>query len=245
MLIPIINTSYFKEQIRVLLSTFAFDPQNRQHLVFVLLILVFASFSHQTWAQLISGKEDPQQNLGLFSPVGTSLPETANNTGVQSTQNTPSLAMPFIALQNGVPASLSKLYKEKKWEEALLEIAEISKKNPKNVQVVFIRSRILIEQGQLEQARLVLVGLTEKFPELPEPYNNLAVLYASAGKLDLAREHLEMCLKLAPKYAIAMQNLADVYTRIAAEYYGQAYQLNRRLTESDRKRKLIEALTKQ
>jgi hypothetical protein len=54
-----------------------------------------------------------------------------------------------------------------------------------------------------------------------------------------------MCLKLAPKYAIAMQNLADVYTRIAAEYYGQAYQLNRRLTESDRKRKLIEALTKQ
>ncbi len=254
MLIPIINTSYFKQQIRVLLSTFALSPKNRQHLTFVLLLLVFASFSHHTWAQLSSSKEDPQQNLGLFSPVGTSLPETANNTGVQSTQNTPSLAMPFIALQNapieqapknGVPASLSKLYKEKKWDEALLEIAEISKKNPKNVQVVFIRSRILIEQGQLEQARLVLVGLTEKFPELPEPYNNLAVLYASAGKLDLAREHLEMCLKLAPKYAIAMQNLADVYTRIAAEYYGQAYQLNRRLTESDRKRKLIEALTKQ
>ena len=119
----------------MLLSTFAFGPQNRQHLIFVLLIIIFASISHHTRAQLSSSKEDPQQNLGLFSPVGTSLPETANNTGVQSTQNTPSLAMPFIALQNapieqapknGVPASLSKLYKEKKWDEALLEIAEIS-----------------------------------------------------------------------------------------------------------------------
>ncbi|MCX7253716.1 MAG: hypothetical protein NTX83_05195, partial [Burkholderiales bacterium] len=72
---PIINTSYFKQQIRVLLSTFALSPKNRQHLTFVLLLLVFASFSHHTWAQLSSSKEDPQQNLGLFSPVGTSLPE--------------------------------------------------------------------------------------------------------------------------------------------------------------------------
>ncbi|MEI6469838.1 MAG: hypothetical protein WCO72_10215, partial [Betaproteobacteria bacterium] len=71
MLTPIINTSYFKQQIRMLLSTFAFGPQNRQHLIFVLLIIIFASFSHHTRAQLSSSKEDPQQNLGLFSPVGT------------------------------------------------------------------------------------------------------------------------------------------------------------------------------
>ena len=36
--------------------------------------------------------------------------------------------------------------------------------------------------------------LTEDFPELPEPYNNLAVLYAADGQLDRARAALELAL---------------------------------------------------
>ncbi len=100
----------------------------------------------------------------------------------------------------------------------------------------------MIEKGQLEQARLTLLEMIDKYPELPEPYNNLAVLYANAGKLELARENLEMCLKLSPNYATALQNLGDVYIKIAAQYYGKAFQSNRRLSEAQRKQKLAEAI---
>jgi Flp pilus assembly protein TadD len=177
---------------------------------------------------------------------------TANNTGMQSTPMTPSLATPFMVLKNAeipqssqsaIPLKINNLIKQKQWDAALIEIEIAAKKNPKNVQLLFVKSRILIEKGQLEQARLTLLDLIEKYPELPEPYNNLAVLYANAGKLELARENLEMCLKLSPGYATALQNLGDVYTKIAAQHYAKAFQSNRRLSEAQRKQKLAEAIT--
>ena len=190
--------------------------------------------------------------LGAPNPNDALSSSTPNNPGVQATQLTPMLATPFINLntpaedttpKNGIPNNIAKLLKAKNFKLALAEIDDYLKKNPKNIQLRFIRSRILIEQGQLEQARTTLVELTEKFPELPEPYNNLAVLYASLGKLDLARDNLEMSLKLAPENAVALQNLGDIYTRLAASHYAHAYRLNRRMQEADHKRKLAEAIT--
>ena len=210
-----------------------------------------ANIDHQVPATFEEAVKSPS-NLGLYSPLGTSTSMTSNNTGLQTTQNTPTLATPFIALQNattdtgsknGVPNSIAKLVKEKKWDEALKAIDVEVKKNPRNVQLLFIRSRILIEQGQLESARQALLTFVEKYPEIPEPYNNLAVLYASVGKLDQARDYLEMCLKLSPNYAIALQNLGDIYTLIAANYYDRAFKQNRRMTEAEKKRKLAEAIT--
>ncbi len=194
----------------------------------------------------------PPQNLGLYSPTGLSTSMTANNTGMQSTPMTPSLATPFMALKNAeitqtsqsaIPLKINNFIKQKMWDEALQEIELAAKKNPKNVQLLFVKSRILIEKGQLEQARLTLLSMIDQYPELPEPYNNLAVLYANAGKLELARENLEMCLKLSPKYATALQNLGDVYTKIAAQHYAKAFENNRRLSEAQRKQKLAEAIT--
>ena len=113
------------------------------------------------------------------------------------------------------------------------------------MQLLFIQSRIYIERGQLENARLALMAFIDKYPDIPEPYNNLAVLYASAGKLDVARENLELCLKLSPKYAIALQNHGDIYTLTAASYYEKAYQQDRRMKDAEKKRKLAQSITGQ
>lgn len=194
----------------------------------------------------------PPQNLGIYSPTGLSTSMTASNTGMQSTQMSPSLATPFVALksaevglasQSAIPLKITNLLKQKDWNNAIKEIEIAIKANPKNVQLVFVKSRVLIDQGQLEQARLTLVSLTEKYPELPEPYNNLAVLYANAGKLELARENLEMSLKLSPNDAIALQNLGDIYSKMASQSYGKAFQNNRRMSEAQRKQKLVDAVT--
>ena len=207
---------------------------------------------HVVPSSLAEASNLPPQNLGLYSPTGLSTSMTANNTGMQSTPMTPSLATPFMVLKNAeipqssqsaLPLKINNLIQQKKWDVALAEIEVAAKKNPKNVQLLFVKSRILIEKGQLEQARLTLLEMIDKYPELPEPYNNLAVLYANAGKLELARENLEMSLKLSPKYAIALQNLGDVYIKIAAQHYAKAFQSNRRLSEAQRKQKLAEAIT--
>ncbi len=55
--------------------------------------------------------------------------------------------------------------------------------------------------------------LSEDYPELPEPYNNLAVLYAQQKQYDKARTALEMAIRTHPSYAIAYENLGDIYAK--------------------------------
>jgi Flp pilus assembly protein TadD len=99
-------------------------------------------------------------------------------------------------------------------------------KNPRDAQMRFLRGVILTELKQPAEAREVFRRLTEDFPELPEPYNNLAVLYASEGQLDSARAALEMALAAAPNYSTALENLGDVYLQMAADAYQRAAKLD-------------------
>ena len=70
-------------------------------------------------------------------------------------------------------------------------------------------------------------ALTSDFPELPEPYNNLAVLYAKKGEYEGARVALETAVQAAPDWAVAHENLGDVYVRIAAGEYERAAKLDK------------------
>jgi Flp pilus assembly protein TadD len=104
-----------------------------------------------------------------------------------------------------------------------LQLADASlKKNPRDAQMRFVRGVILTELKRPADAREVFEGLTEDFPELPEPYNNLAVLYAAEGRLESARAALEMALANAPGYGTAYENLGDVYLQMAADAYQRA-----------------------
>jgi len=99
-------------------------------------------------------------------------------------------------------------------------------KNPRDAQMRFVRGVILTELKRQEEARAVFQSLTEDFPELPEPYNNLAVLYASEGKLDNARAALEMALAAAPNFGTAYENLGDIYLQMAADAYQRAAKID-------------------
>ena len=97
--------------------------------------------------------------------------------------------------------------------------------NPRDPQMRLLKSRILTAQGQKDQARAMLIALTQEYPEIPEPFNNLAVLYAESGELGLAREALEAALRSNPSYATALENLGDVYRRMAHDSYSRALAL--------------------
>lgn len=96
----------------------------------------------------------------------------------------------------------------------------------KDPQMRFLKGVIQSQQGQNDAAVETFTLITQDYPELPEPYNNLAVLHAAARRYDSARAALEMAVQLNPSYATAQQNLGDVYTQLALQAYGQALKLN-------------------
>jgi tetratricopeptide (TPR) repeat protein len=114
--------------------------------------------------------------------------------------------------------------------------------NPKNPQGLFMKGVLLAEEGRREEAIKVFIDVTEKFPNLPEPYNNLAVLYADQGQFDKARKALETAIKTHPSYATAHENLGDIYARMASEAYGKALQLDTANSRAQGKLSLIKDL---
>ena len=115
-------------------------------------------------------------------------------------------------------------------------------KNPKDAQAMFMKGVFLVEQGKRDEATKTFVDLTEKYPNLPEPYNNLAVLYADAGQYDKAQKPLETAIKTHPSYATAHENLGDIYARRASEAYDKALQLDNGNTRAQSKLALIKDL---
>jgi tetratricopeptide (TPR) repeat protein len=114
--------------------------------------------------------------------------------------------------------------------------------NPKNAQAMFMKGVLLAEQGRRDEAIRTFTDVTEKFPNLPEPYNNLAVLYADQGQFDKARKALETAIKTHPSYATAHENLGDIYARMASEAYDKALQLDTSNTRAQGKLSMIKDL---
>jgi len=108
-----------------------------------------------------------------------------------------------------------------------LQIAdEFLASNPRDAQVRFLRAVILGDLNRVEEAEKALESLTEDFPELAEPYNNLAVLRAGQGQLSTAEHYLQLAIAAQPNYLTARENLGDLYLALAVAAYEQALQRN-------------------
>ena len=136
----------------------------------------------------------------------------------------------------------SKLFKQGNHAGALEKIELVIAADPRDARARFLKGLILTEQNKPADAIKVFTSLTEDYPELPEPYNNLAVLYASQGQYDKARKALEMAIRTHPSYAVAHENLGDVYAKMASEAYDKALQLDRSNTTAQTKLAMIKDL---
>jgi tetratricopeptide (TPR) repeat protein len=113
-------------------------------------------------------------------------------------------------------------------QEALEELdkrlaVEAQRKTPgTDVQLMFQQARVMTALKRLNEAEAIYQKMTMRFPELPEPWNNLAVIYVQRGELDQARRALEMAIMINPNYAFAQSNLGDVQLSIALLAYQRA-----------------------
>ncbi len=133
------------------------------------------------------------------------------------------LAQPALADEY---AEVNSLLSAGRTSEALSKTDQLLASRPRDPQLRFLRGVILAESGRSAEAVNVFVKLTEDYPELPEPYNNLAVLYANQNQFDKSRVTLEMAIRTNPSYATAHENLGDIYARLASQAYSRALQLD-------------------
>jgi tetratricopeptide (TPR) repeat protein len=139
-------------------------------------------------------------------------------------------------------SDVNRLLRAGQLAEANAKVDQFLATKPRDAQMRFLKGVILTEQSKPTDAISTFTKLTEDFPELPEPYNNLAVLYASQSQFDKARAALEMAIRTNPSYATAHENLGDVYAKLASQAYSKALQLDNTNTGVQPKLSLIRDL---
>jgi tetratricopeptide (TPR) repeat protein len=137
---------------------------------------------------------------------------------------------------------VNQLLKAGKQAQALTKVEQSLTAKPRDPQLRFLKGVIQTELGKPQDAIGTFTKLTEEFPELPEPYNNLAVLHASGGQFDKARAALEMAIRTNPSYSTAHENLGDIYANLASQAYSKALQLGGSSTSLQPKLTLIREL---
>lgn len=135
-------------------------------------------------------------------------------------------AMMFSVAHADDYTDVSQLMRAGKLPEALSKADQYLTGKPKDPQMRFLKGVIQRDTGKIADAIATFTHLTEDYPELPEPYNNLAVLYAGQSQFDKARAALEMAIRTNPSYATAHENLGDVYAKLASQAYNKALQLD-------------------
>ena len=119
-------------------------------------------------------------------------------------------------------ASAQRLWLAGQKTQAIDQIEQALTRTPDDLQLRFALGVMRMELGEPAKATAIFTRLTQDFPDLADPYNNLAVLHAAAGELDEAKTALEQALRLHPDHAQAQENMGDVLVRLALRAYQRA-----------------------
>ncbi|MCW7537793.1 tetratricopeptide repeat protein [Aquabacterium sp. A7-Y] len=123
-------------------------------------------------------------------------------------------------------AEARELLRAGKTAEAMAKLEQALTRQPADTELRFLRAVVLAEQKRSAEAIEQYAWLIADQPQLPEPYNNLGVLYAGDKQYDKARTAFEMAVRLRPGYAAAHENLADVHAALAGLAYARALELD-------------------
>ncbi|MBV8380196.1 MAG: tetratricopeptide repeat protein [Paucibacter sp.] len=107
-------------------------------------------------------------------------------------------------------------------QEAVAALESALERSPEQLQLRFQLGVYTMELGDLAKAEAIFTAMTRDFPDLADPFNNLAVVFAARGELKAAREALEQALNLQPDQPQALENLGDVQLRLAEQAYAHA-----------------------
>lgn len=143
-------------------------------------------------------------------------------------------------VQTDAHDEVRKLLRQERFEAALAWISKALASNPRDPQMLFWRAFIFERQGQSDAAMAIYLALTQDYPELAEPFNNLGVLYAARGDYPRAKQAFDLALRDNPRYAVAHENLGDLLLHMARQSYEQALRADAKLRTPEQKIKALQ-----
>ena len=117
---------------------------------------------------------------------------------------------------------LQQLLKQQQYANAADAGEQLLAQNPRHAHARFLTAYAYQMSAQPEKAEMLYQNLIKDNPELPEPRNNLAMIYLAKGDYDRASQLLVEALNTSPSYATAYDNLSQIYKGIASEAYRRA-----------------------
>ena len=94
--------------------------------------------------------------------------------------------------------------------------------NPQDSRAAYLKGLVLMQLGRGEEAERWYKMMQANFPDLPQPGNALAVIYAGRGDLPAAELALRDVLLKHPEHNSARVNLARLYVQMAQAEYEKA-----------------------
>ena len=93
---------------------------------------------------------------------------------------------------------------------------------PDDSRAAYLKGLVLMQLGRSEEAERWYKMMQANFPDLPQPGNALAVIYAGRGDLPAAEAALRALLEKHPDHTSARVNLARLYIQMAQAEYEKA-----------------------
>lgn len=163
----------------------------------------------------------------------------ALSAGAQSALNSSAAAAP-----PGEIGEVHRLYYAGQAAAALEKADAYLATRPADAQMRFLKGVMLADLQRRAEAIPIFQKLIDDYPDLAEPYNNLAALFAASGDYGRARTTLEQAVRANPGYALAHENLGDVYAALAGQAYARARQLEPQNADLESKLALVRELFK-
>ena len=145
-------------------------------------------------------------------PAQTTLPAAIRRGGLTLLAALALLATPAHADEFGELRALLALGEA---ATALPRLEKASADAPRDVQMRFLLGVALMDLQRDDVALAHFGRMAQDYPELPDPLNNIALLHARGGRLELAREALETALRNDPSHRAARTNLGQVHLVLA------------------------------
>ncbi len=127
-----------------------------------------------------------------------------------------------LGVQADMYKDVNTLVQNGQWAQAQALAETRLKTAPTDPQMRLLQSHIQTGLGQTQAAMDTLRALTQSFPELPEPPNNLAALLVRENRFDEALTALQAAIRARPDYALALENLGDLHLALAAQAFSRA-----------------------
>ena len=142
----------------------------------------------------------------------------------------------------GTAESIGALLQAGRYQEALETIDALPRESRAQPQIRLYQGMSLMALDRRPEALRAFEALAAERPDMPEPFNNMAVIQAADGRYGEARLLLESALRADAGYSVALENIGDVYIKLANQSYARLLTLDPKRKSAKKRHEAVQMI---